>query len=569
MRIAVLDREHCKPKDCNYKCFRICPINKTGGEAITIDEASKKPVISEILCTGCGICPKKCPYGAIHIINLPEELENPVHQYGVNGFRLYNIPVPRAGVVGLVGSNGVGKTTALKILAGQIKPNLGKDEAGWDEILEYYRGDEIQEYFQKLSEANVKAVYKPQYVESIPRHVSGSVKDILVKADERGKLQEIIETLNLSHILEREVKVLSGGELQRFAIAACLLRDADIYLIDEPGSYLDVRERMNVAKAIRALGDKRIIVVEHDLVMLDYLSDNIHVFFGEVGAYGIVSNIMGVRNGINEYLSGFLKSENMRFRDQITFDVRPPAETTHTENLIEYDDFSVDLDGFRLGAEAGVIQSPEIIGVLGPNATGKTTFVKVLDGLLESKPKLELDLEVSYKPQYVQPEDVTVMELGLKNELVAAFSLLTLFDRKMSELSGGELQRVAVSKCLSKNADVYLLDEPSAYLDVEQRLALAKLLKRFAYENKKAVIVVDHDVLLIDYLSNKIMVFDGEPAVKCVAHNPKDLRDGMNHFLREIDVTFRRDPETGRPRANKPASVKDREQKETGQYYYR
>jgi len=568
MRIAVHDKDRCKPKDCNFLCVRMCPVNRTGGECITEDPESKKVRISESLCTGCGICVRRCPYGAIRIINLPEALDEPVHQYGVNGFRLFNLPTPRKGVVGIVGCNGIGKSTALKILAGEIRPNLGGD-AGWDEVLDRYRGSEMQDYLKLLTGRKIKSVYKPQYVESIPRYVNGTVRDILRKADERGVMDSVTNTLNLANALDKDVKSLSGGELQRVAIAACIGRDADVYLIDEPSSYLDAKERLSAAKAIRGLEDKYVFVVEHDLVVLDYLSDNIHVIFGESGAYGIISNIMSVRVGINEYLSGFLRSENMRFRDGIKFEVKPPSAERKTRTLIGYPRLVKDYGGFRLEAEAGEIKTPEILGILGPNATGKTTFVKMLAGV--EKPDntgVELNAKVSYKPQYVQATETPLQSLGIKEELAQKFRLTHLMDKKLNELSGGELQRAAIAECLSREADIYMLDEPSAYLDVEERLALAKYLHSFGYDRKVSVLVVEHDILLIDYLSDELLVFDGEGGKTGRADKPPRMRDGMNAFLRRMNMTFRRDPETGRPRANKPGSVKDREQKSAGEYYY-
>jgi len=568
MRIAVLDKDRCKPKGCNYLCMRICPINKIGKECIIVSEETKKPIISESLCTGCGICIKKCPYDAIYIINLPEEIGNPIHQYGINGFRLYNLPIPKEGVVGVIGSNGIGKTTALKILSGELIPNLG-ESATWDEIIKKFKGNEIQSYFKKLSNNEIKAVYKPQYVDAIPKHVKGSVREILKKSDETGSFENLVVNLNLENSLHKDISELSGGELQRVAIAACLMKDADVYLLDEPSSYLDVKERLNMAHIIREIKNKYIFVVEHDLIVLDYLSDYIHVIFGTPGAYGIISNIMSTRSGINEYLDGFLRSENMRFREEIKFDIIPPKERLKSKKIVEYPELIKDYDGFSLDVESGTLYESDVIGILGPNATGKTTFVKILANVVEADNiKLDLNLKISYKPQYITPNDNLVLPLKLKQELVDKFSIKHLIDKKMSELSGGELQKVAIADCLSREADSYLLDEPSAYLDIEERLKLAKYIKRFAAENKKSVMVVDHDILLVDYVSNELMVFEGESGKNGFASKPLDLRSGMNKFLRYRNVTFRRDPDTGRPRVNKPDSVKDREQKSSGEYYY-
>ena len=138
----------------------------------------------------------------------------------------------------------------------------------------------------------------------------------------------------------------------------------------------------------------------------------------------------------------------------------------------------------------------------------------------------------------------------------------------MNQLSGGELQRVAIAECLSKEADLYLLDEPSAYLDVEQRLKVSKIIRDVMELRGTSALVVDHDILFIDYLSNSLIVFDGKPAVKGTVKGPFDMSQGMNMFLGDIDMTFRRDEETKRPRANKSDSIMDRKQKSEGKLYY-
>ncbi len=542
---------------------------KTGKETIIIDQEKNKPVIVEDLCSGCGICTKKCPFEAITIINLPEELGKPVHQYGINGFRLYNLPTPKKGVVGIIGANGIGKTTVMKILSGEVRPNLGAN-ADWQEIIERFRGKEIQNYLEKLSLGEIKAVYKPQYVEGIAKYVSGDVKDILEKGDETGNLKNIVEKLDLKNSIGKNINELSGGELQRVAIAAGLTKNADIYLIDEPSGYLDVRERLNMARLIREISsEKFVFVVEHDLVVLDYLSDYIHITFGHPGAYGIISNIKSTRVGINEYLSGFLKSENMRFREEIKFEIRPPSEKKAGKELIEYPELGKTYDNFTLSVESGKLYNDEILGILGPNATGKTTFVRILAGdIVPDNSKIDLKVKVSYKPQYIKPTDELVLSLRLNPELVERFGIKFLMEKKLNELSGGELQRVTIVDCLSRDADIYLLDEPSAYLDVEERLKFAKYMGKFAADKEVSVLVVDHDILLIDYISDRLMVFSGESGKNGIASDPMGLRDGMNKFLEEIGITFRRDPETGRPRANKQDSVKDREQRGRGEYYY-
>jgi ATP-binding cassette subfamily E protein 1 len=583
MRIAVLDQDKCQPATCTLECVKFCPGVRMGDETIVVEDRGK-PMISEELCTGCGICVHRCPMDAISIINLPDELsEDLIHQFGENGFRFYRLPFPQEkSVVGIIGQNGLGKTSILKILSGETVPNLGVD-ADQDTVLEHFSGTQFYDYFFQLFAGELKAVYKPQYVDALPKVVSGSVHSLLEKADETGRLSEIASELQLEVALDRNIVDISGGELQRVAIGAALLRDADIYFFDEPSSYLDVSQRLNVAKAIRRLGaEKRVVVVEHDLVTLDYLADYIHGMYGKSGAYGIVSHPRTVRQGINAYLSGFYKEENIRFRKEaIKFEVRPPSLAWKGEELVSFSDVKKTYDGFDLEVSGGAVRKGEIIGVLGPNATGKTTLVKILAGV--EKPdsgNVELEVGVSYKPQYIKPEGDTTVRTALAsigpgfaseeflNEVVRPLGIEPLLDFMLGDLSGGELQRAAIATALLKDADIYLFDEPSAYLDVEQRMAVAKLLRRFMENKRKTAMIVDHDILFMDYISDRLMVFFGEPGYHGFSESPTDLRSGMNKFLKDVVITFRRDPETGRPRTNKTGSQKDKVQKKRGEYYY-
>ncbi|MEM2104934.1 MAG: ribosome biogenesis/translation initiation ATPase RLI [Candidatus Bathyarchaeia archaeon] len=587
-RVAVLDADKCKPKRCGRLCHRFCPIVRSRIEAIKFE--NEKPVIVESLCTGCGICIKKCPFKAISIVNLPDELEKDCsHRFGENTFKLYRLPTPSEGVVlGLLGQNGIGKTTTLKILSGEIKLNLGRyaEPPSWEEIITHFRGSTLQDYFAKMADGKLKVVHKPQYVDKIPKAVSGNVGELLEKVNERGKMAAIAEQLELKPLWSRPLEVLSGGELQRAAVAAAICREADVYLFDEPSSYLDVKQRLEVAKAIRSLKDdgKTIIVAEHDLAVIDYLSDQICVFYGEPGVYGVVSNVHGVRVGINIYLQGYIPDENVRFRkESIIFHEKPPTTSFGVgEPMLKWDKIEKTYKGFKLVADAGEVKRGEIVGILGANGIGKTTFIKILAGIEETDDGKKFDtLKVSYKPQYISAEyEGTVQELLMsvakenftsswyRTEIVNPLQLDFLFDRKVNELSGGELQKVAIAACLSRQAELYLLDEPSAYLDVEERLNMARAVRRVIENYNATAFVVEHDVVAQDFIADRLMVFTGEPGVRGFANSPTTLRDGMNLFLKEMGVTFRRDPTTRRPRVNKEGSKLDKFQKEIGEYYY-
>ncbi|MFH1752136.1 MAG: ribosome biogenesis/translation initiation ATPase RLI [archaeon] len=586
MRIAILEKDKCiNGKGCNFVCGNICPVNRSEKDCIILD-SDNKPVISEELCIGCGICVKKCPAKCILIENLVQELKvKPLHQFGVNAFRLYNLPLPSMeSVVGLIGENGVGKTTALNILSGKITPNLGNFESKpeIDNVISFFKGRELQAFFKNLKEQELKLAVKPQQVQKIKELFEGKTIDLLKSFDEKQNLEETIKLLELEKLLDLNFKTLSGGELQRIAIAITLMKQADIYFFDEPTTFLDISQRLKLAGILRKLVSekKRIILVEHDLAVLDYLSDYVYVLYGKPAAYGIVSNVKTVRNGINEFLAGFLKDENLRFRkNEILFNVKPPSIAVDGAVKTSYPVLEKSFESFTLKVEAGALTNGEVTGILGPNATGKTTFVRMLAGL-EKPDNTELNLKnkIAFKPQNLEFDSMqSVQELFYSQELdknifnsevERRLKIKCLFERKLGELSGGELQRVFIAITLCKNCKILLLDEPSAFLDLEQRLLAADAIKSVTEKKALQTIVVDHDLLFLDYLSNNLIVFSGQPSVNGSASKPLSVEQGMNAFLKQMNVTFRRDETSRRPRANKPGSLKDREQKEKNQYYY-
>jgi len=590
-RIAIINLDRCKPKRCRQECKKSCPVVRQGKLCIEVMPTSKLAFISETLCIGCGICIKKCPFEAITIINLPSNLEkDTTHRYGANSFKLHRLPTPRPGeVLGLVGTNGIGKSTALKILAGKLKPNLGgyNDQPDWSEILQYFRGSELQNYFTKVLEDDLKAIIKPQYVDQIPKAVHGSVQSLLDKKDERNSQKEVCNLFDLNTVRDRNVDELSGGELQRFACAVVCIQQADVYMFDEPSSYLDVKQRLKAALAIRSLirSDKYIIVVEHDLSVLDYLSDFICCLYGIPGVYGVVTMPFSVREGINIFLDGFVPTENLRFRESsLTFKVSETAEEEEMKRMrrYKYPNMTKVLKSFALKVEEGEFTDSEIIVLLGENGTGKTTFIRMLAGILAPENDVAVpQLNVSYKPQKISPKSQGTVRMLLHAKIrdsyvhpqfiadvIKPLQIENVFDQEVQNLSGGELQRVALTLCLGKPADIYLIDEPSAYLDSEQRLHAAKVIKRFILHAKKTAFVVEHDFIMATYLADRVVVFEGEPSISTLANSPQSLLSGMNKFLKSLEITFRRDPTNFRPRINKLNSVKDSDQKRSGNYFF-
>jgi ATP-binding cassette, sub-family E, member 1 len=489
-----------------------------------------------------------------------------------------------------LGRNGMGKSTVVNILSGKLKPNLGRyeDPPEWNEIFKHYSGTELKNHFQKIEQNQIRASIKPQQIHRLAEAFDGTGNELLDKYDERGVTRELVRELGLQNSMEKRLKELSGGELQRIAVAAAASKDTEFYFFDEPSSYNDVYQRIGVARVIQGLAKigKSVMIVEHDLTLLDFLSDYIEVLYGEPTAYGIVSNILSTKIGINVFLDGYLPNENVRFRDKrFSMDVSSSSTDIFQEgsDVVIYPKLEKKFDSFSVTIEPGRVRKGEVLGIMGANALGKTTMMKMIAGV--EKPdigSIDKKIKIAYKPQYLQNDsDVEVIALLEKasggpiegsqeeEQILDPLKIKKLYNKSIRNLSGGELQKIAVASCLIQKVDLYALDEPSAFLDVEDRIAVGKFLQKFVRSYGKSAIVIDHDLQLMDLVSDSMIIFEGESGKAGLATAPMPKHEAMNRFLKSLDMTFRRDEKSLRPRVNKIESRLDKDQKSSGNFYYK
>lgn len=582
---VIIEKSKCHPDTCQHECMKFDPINKSGGQGFHLGEDGKACIDEKIATEMHKICAKKCPFSAISIVNLPEALkEEPIHRFGNNGFMLFGLPLFKENkVIGILGRNGIGKSTALNILSGNLIPNLGKynDKIKEENVVGRYSKVAIGDYFKKLYDKKIKFSYKPQRVELIAKSFNGKVIDLLNKVDEKNESERLIQEFELDKIKNRNVKDLSGGELQKVAIIAAYVKKADYYLFDEPSSFCDIKNRIKMAKLIKELSkDSSVIVIDHDLATLDFVSDEIQIVYGEPGAYGIFSQSKGINRAINEYLEGNLKEENIKYRNySINFNPLTHRKEHSKDILRNIPSMEKHLGEFKLKINSFNINKGQVIAIMGANGLGKSTFLNILSGKIKadnSNFKIE---NVAYKEQDLEVEDLNVNEFlrnknpniftdgWLKSTLIEKLNLERLYEEKMKFLSGGELQKVNIAGILAKDTKIVLMDEPSAFIDVEDRLKVAEIIKDFAMRKEVCCIIVDHDIQFVDYLADSILVFEGIPSKSGEVFGPFEKTEGMNRILKNLNITYRKDTSTNRARINKEGSQLDQSQKSKGQYY--
>ncbi|MBI5225339.1 ATP-binding cassette domain-containing protein [Candidatus Micrarchaeota archaeon] len=565
-RIAIVDRNLCNPVRCNLECMRACPSNrlrkectflvdkKTGEKHIDFKYEYTKEVksnsvafIEPTLSQGCNICAKACPFHAIDIVNLPEAKEEErVFSYGKNAFSLYKLAIPKTGIVAIVGENGCGKSTNLKLIAGKLAPQK-------------FPTKEIKQYFEKSNEKDL--VYKPQEISALGE--KRTVGQILSGIDEGNRLSELKAVFDLDKIYDREMEKLSGGELQKVVVVAALLKERETYFLDEPFSFLDYIYRIRLINyLLEKFSNRKVLIVDHDISLLSYLCKQSYLLFGEPSAYGIVSQVYATDRAINMFMEGHIGPENMRFREE-AIAYRHYVSETHKNKLLEIPKLKAERGEFKIENDLQIpIFEGEIVGIAGKNGIGKSTFCReIFDRQGEGAAFKEqiLNRENSLAGKYFQRNDL------FSDNYIKAMKMAKLEFYDIRKLSGGELQKLEIFKTLNQQKPLYVLDEPTNMLDVRARIMLSKMMRERA-ENNCAIIVVDHDLEFLYNSVDRLLVMNGESGKSGHVEGIYEKEEGVSRLLSDFDLSYRRDNESKRLKLNKAGSKKDAIARETGKF---
>lgn len=540
-RLAAVNQDLCKPDQCQLECIEVCPVNKLNQECIVLSDDRKLALISAPLCTGCGLCIKKCPFHAIDIVNLVAPVEDLlVYSYGENSFKLYGLALPQKGVYGMLGDNGCGKSTNIKLL---------------NRTLDVQRMP-VKEWQHFFTEKK-PLVVKPQELVSANL---GNVGKLLEKIG-GPRLEELKAALDLDALWSRDLDQLSGGELQRVMVAAALCKDTGAYLLDEPFAFLDYAYRIRLVEYLREhFQDQHVLLVDHDLSLLSYACNQTYILYGEPGVYGIVSQPYSTDRAIHMFLEGFLEGENVRFRNEpVKF--KTGSQEKHVEKNVVLPSAHITRGTFTVENPSDVaLHAGEIVALVGRNGTGKSTlathFAEKLGGslkpqLLERSDDLVLGVlktDSPFQQRFIQ-------DMGLKKQEFFSFN----------QLSGGELQKVRVFEALAQEAPLYVVDEPTNMMDVKGRVTLSRLLRDKAKEGA-SILLIDHDLEFVLNTAHRLMIIDGEPAKHGTVAGVYPKTEGIAKLLKEFNLTYRRDAKTDRLKLNKAGSVKDRQLKKSGKF---
>ena len=527
--------------------------------------------------------------------------------------------------VGLIAKNGSGKTTLLNIISGKE----GHDSSivfRRDLRVDYLEQD--PQYPEELTvleacfhHGNSTVELIKEYERCMETEGHPGLEDLLARMDQEKaweyeqKAKQILSQLKIRNF-DQKVKQLSGGQLKRVALANALITEPDLLILDEPTNHLDLDMTEWLEEYLRRT-NLSLLMVTHDRYFLDRVcSEIIEIDNQQLYQYkGNYSYYLEKREERIEAKSVEIERANNLYRTELDWMRRMPQARGHKARYREDAFYELEKvakqrqrnDNVKLEVKASYIGSKifeadhlsksfgdlkilddfsyifsryEKMGIVGNNGTGKSTFIKILMGLVKpdggtidigetvrfgyySQDGLQFDEQM--KVIDVVQDIAEVIELGNGKKLTASqFLQHFLFTPETQhsyvyKLSGGERRRLYLCTVLMRNPNFLVLDEPTNDLDIITLNVLEEYLQSF----KGCVIVVSHDRYFMDKVVDHLLVFNGQGDIRDFPGNYSDYRDWKEaKAQKEKEAEKPQEEKTARVRLNDKRKMSFKEKRE-------
>lgn len=436
-----------------------------------------------------------------------------------------NIKIKKGECILLCGRSGCGKSTLLKLINGII-PEFYDGEISGSVMVNGMNTFTTPIY--ELSK-NVGSVFqnpKTQfYTTNTTDEIAFGLENFGIKREVINKrLIEVEKELKLEHLMNRNIFELSGGEKQKIAIASIYALNPEIYVLDEPSSSLDIKtmnELSHIITKLKSIG-KTIVIAEHRLWYLKDIVDRaIYIEDGKIIKEYSIDEIDNLREA--ERMRTGLRHTNYK-----SIKAYVPSETVCNENLLKVENLI-----FRKSAKTILhidnlkFHYGNIIGIIGENGIGKSTFAKIVCGLyreskgeflkknkrFSSRSRLKESLLIMQEVNCQLFTDSVYDELLLtsktkdKNVIddwIDDMDLKNISERSPHTLSGGQKQRVIILSALLSDKEILFFDEPTSGLDYRNMMIVAKNIKKVKEENR-LILIISHDTEFLESVCDTVI----------------------------------------------------------------
>ena len=427
----------------------------------------------------------------------------------------------------LCGESGCGKSTLLRILNGLIPELYSGELSAQGQVLDQsFLTKDFTNYVREIGVVfqNPKTQF---FTSDVYSELAFAMENYGVPRETMmQRITEITEKLSLTPFIDRSMFHLSGGQKQLIAFASASMLSHRLFLLDEPSSNLDEKTIIELKNYLSLLKQQgmTIIVSEHRLYYLTDLADRyIQMEHGKIiGDY--------TRKEMLDFSEDQLKKRGLRSLQPTTLNKRVDRKKQESSITLTFEQvtFNYRHQSVPLHFSELVLENEAIIGIVGHNGAGKSTFSKLVSGLLKPKKgRILLNQRPVSTKDLIQASFVVMQDVNLQlffetvekeimlnaqnkevyQQVITMLQLNPLLDRHPQTLSGGEKQRVAIASALLSGKKIIIFDEPTSGLDLQHMEEVSQTI-RWLKQNKVLVLVITHDKEFLSQTCQRVLQFD-------------------------------------------------------------